>query len=263
MDTNLRGRTALVSGSTLGIGYASAAGLARCGAHVVVNGRTAERTDAAVARIRAAQPDADVVGFAADLATAEGVAALVAAHPEVDVLVNNLGIFEPRAFEEISDAEWMRFFEVNVLSGVRLSRAYLPYMRTRNWGRIIFVSSESGLQTPTEMIHYGTTKTAQLAVARGLAELVAGTGITVNSVLPGPTRTEGVDDFLANLARARGVTVAQVETSFFKESRPTSVIRRFLTADEVASMVVYAASPGASGTTGASLRVEGGIVRHI
>jgi len=252
-----------VSGSTVGIGYAVAAGLAKLGARVIVNGRTAERVEAAVGTLRTAQPDADVVGFAADLATAGGVDALRAAHPHVDVVINNLGIFEPRPFEAVTDAEWMRYFEVNVLSGVRLTRAYLAHMRERNWGRVVFVSSESGVQPPPEMLHYGVTKTAQIAVARGLAELVAGTNITVNSVLPGPTRTEGVDEFLGSLGRAQGLSAAGVEAKFFAEIRPSSLIKRFLTADEVANMIVYLCTPAASGTTGSALRVEGGVIHHI
>jgi len=263
MDLGLKGKRALVSGSTAGIGFAAACALAAEGAHVSINGRTQERVDHAVQRLQAAVPNAQVTGIAVDLATAAGCEALVGRLPEVDVLVNNLGIFEPKPFEAISDADWMRFFEVNVLSGVRLSRHYLPGMRARDWGRVIFVSSESGLQIPAEMIHYGMTKTAQLAVARGLAETLAGTGVTVNSVLPGPTASEGVAGFVAQLAQSRGVDAATVEKEFFATARPSSLIRRFATPEEVAAMIVYACSRQASATTGAALRVDGGVVRSI
>jgi len=263
MDLGLKGKRALVSGSTAGIGFAAACALAAEGAHVSINGRTQERVDHAVQRLQAAVPNAQVTGIAVDLATAAGCEALVGRLPEVDVLVNNLGIFEPKPFEAISDADWMRFFEVNVLSGVRLSRHYLPGMRARDWGRVIFVSSESGLQIPAEMIHYGMTKTAQLAVARGLAETLAGTGVTVNSVLPGPTASEGVAGFVAQLAQSRGVDAASVEKEFFATARPSSLIRRFATPEEVAAMIVYACSRQASATTGAALRVDGGVVRSI
>jgi NAD(P)-dependent dehydrogenase (short-subunit alcohol dehydrogenase family) len=260
MDLQLKGKRALVTGSTAGIGYAIAEGLAREGTDVIVNGRT----DAAVQAVVAALTKAGggtIAGFAGDLGTAEGAAAVVRRYPDVDILVNNLGIFEPRAFEDISDADWMRFFEVNVLSGVRLARAYLPAMRRRNWGRIIFISSESAVQIPAEMIHYGTTKTAQLAVSRGLAEATAGTGITVNAVLPGPTRSRGVNDFTAALGRESGQTAAEIEREFFTTARPTSLIKRFATPEEVAALVVYVASPLASATTGAALRVDGGTIK--
>ena len=263
MDFGLQGRQALVTGSTAGIGYATALALAREGARVVVNGRTAGRVDAACRRLQAEAPGAAVRGIAADLGSAAGCAALVAELPEVEVLVNNLGIFEPKPFEAIDDADWLRFFEVNVLSGVRLARAYLPAMRARDWGRIVFVASESALQIPAEMVHYGTTKTAQLAVARGLAETLAGTGITVNSVLPGPTASEGVGRFVAELAATRGVGVAAIEREFFQTARPTSLLRRFATPDEVAALVAYVCSAQASATTGAALRVDGGVVRAI
>jgi NAD(P)-dependent dehydrogenase (short-subunit alcohol dehydrogenase family) len=263
MDLSLKSKTAVVSGSTLGIGFATAAGLAGVGARVIVNGRKQEGVDAALAKLRKEQPAAEVLGFAGDLATAAGVEALVAAYPAVDIVINNLGIFEPKPFEQITDDEWKHYFDVNVLSGVRLSRAYLPFMRARNWGRIIFVSSEAGLVMPAEMVHYGVTKTAQLSVARGLAELVAGTNITVNSVLPGPTKTEGIDEYLAKMAGKHGLNEQQMMTKFFTEFRPTSIIKRFLTPVEVANAIVYLSSPAASGTTGASLRVEGGVVRHI
>jgi NAD(P)-dependent dehydrogenase (short-subunit alcohol dehydrogenase family) len=260
MDLELAGKRALVTGSTAGIGYAIAEGLAREGARVIVNGRTQEGVTAAIAAIHAAT-GANADGFAGDLAHADGAATLVAHFPAVDILVNNLGIFEPKAFEDIPDADWSRFFDVNVLSGIRLARAYLPAMRANDWGRIIFISSESGVQIPVEMIHYGMTKTAQLAVSRGLAEATAGTGITVNSVLPGPTRSRGVNDFTAALALEKGVSAAEFERDFFKTARPSSLLQRFATPDEVAAMVVYVASPRASATTGAALRVDGGTIR--
>lgn len=263
MDLGLHGKRALVSGSTAGIGFATAELLAREGAHVIVNGRTAARVEAAVHKIKASVPGATVSGVAADAGTAAGAAALVAAHPDVDVLVNNLGIFEPKPFEQISDQEWSQFFEVNVLSGIRLARHYLPGMRARNWGRVVFVSSESGLQIPTEMIHYGMTKTAQLAVARGLAETLAGTNVTVNSVLPGPTSSEGVSTFVTELAQSQRKDVASVERDFFTHARPSSIIQRFATPEEVASLIAYVCSTAASATTGAALRVDGGVVRAI
>jgi NAD(P)-dependent dehydrogenase (short-subunit alcohol dehydrogenase family) len=263
MDLGLGARRALVSGSTAGIGFATARLLAQEGAQVLVNGRTPQRVDDAVARIRAEVPGAKVDGIAADLASASGCAELVARWPDVDVLVNNLGIFEPKPFEEIPDQDWLRFFETNVLSGIRLSRHYVSGMRQRNWGRIVFVSSESALQIPAEMVHYGMTKTAQLAVARGLAETLAGTGVTVNSVLPGPTASEGVGGFVAELAASRGVDRATVERDFFATARPSSVLQRFATPDEVAAMIAYVCSERASATTGAALRVDGGVVRAI
>jgi len=263
MDLDLHGKTALITGSTAGIGHAAAMGLAGAGASVIVTGRTQSRVDGAIQSINKCDPGSKVTGFAGDLATAEGTKSLVERFPHVDVLVNNLGIFEPVDFEKISDADWLRFFETNVLSGVRLSRAYLPGMKERDWGRIVFVSSESGLQIPVEMIHYGVTKTAQIALARGLAESVAGTGITVNSVLPGPTRSEGVGTFVSRLADEQGLTFEQMEAAFFRTARPTSIIRRFATPQEVANMIVYVCSPAASATTGAALRVDGGVVRAI
>jgi NAD(P)-dependent dehydrogenase (short-subunit alcohol dehydrogenase family) len=252
MDLSLEGRTALVSGSTAGLG-----------ARVIVNGRTPERVAAAAAAIRAKHPHARVDAAPFDLSSGAGTEALVAAFPNVDILVNNLGIFEPKAFEDIPDADWLRFFEVNVMSGIRLSRAYLPYLRSKDWGRIVFVSSESGLNIPVEMVHYGMTKTAQLAVARGIAETVAGTGITVNSVLPGPTKSEGVAGLVAQLSAQRGISEAAMEREFFKSARPTSLIRRFATVDEVANMIVYLCTPAASATNGSSVRVDGGVVKTI
>lgn len=256
----LEGKLALVSGSTAGIGFAIAEALAGEGARVIVNGRTQAAVDEAVARI-SKRPGGAVLGFAGDLSKAEAAEALLSQHPGIEILVNNLGIFEPKPFEDIPDADWLRFFDVNVLSGVRLARLCLPAMRRANWGRIIFISSESAVQIPAEMIHYGMTKTAQLAVSRGLAEAVAGTGITVNSVLPGPTRSRGVGDFVDALAQSKGKSAAQVEADFFKVARPTSLIKRFATTAEVATMVTYVASPLASATTGAALRVDGGVLK--
>jgi NAD(P)-dependent dehydrogenase (short-subunit alcohol dehydrogenase family) len=260
MNLELSGKRALVSGSTAGIGYAIAEALAREGARVVVNGRTEAAVSAARSGIGRAT-GSQVDGFAGDLGTAAAADALAASFPDVDILVNNLGIFDPKPFEAIPDDDWRRFFEVNVLSGVRLSRLYLPRMRQADWGRIIFISSESGLQIPAEMIHYGVTKTAQIALARGIAETVAGTGITVNSVLPGPTRSRGVGDFVEAMSQQAGMTAAEFEADFFARARPTSLIKRFATPEEVASMVVYLASPLASATTGAALRVDGGVVK--
>jgi NAD(P)-dependent dehydrogenase (short-subunit alcohol dehydrogenase family) len=260
MDLHLNGKRALVSGSTAGIGYAIAETLAREAAHVIVNGRTDKGVKAAVSKLKA-DTGGDVTGFAGDLGTAAAAAELAKAHPQIDILVNNLGIFEPKPFEEIPDEDWLRFFEVNVVSGVRLARLCLPWMRGQDWGRIIFISSESAVQIPAEMIHYGVTKTAQLAVSRGLAESLAGTGITVNCVLPGPTMSRGVGDFVDSLAQSQGSSAAEVEREFFVKMRPSSLIKRFATPAEVASMVAYVASPLASATTGAALRVDGGVIR--
>ena len=257
MDLQLKGRTALITGSTAGIGLAIATALAREGASVIVNGRTQERVDEAVKRSGASR------GIAADLGTEEGARSLIAQLPEVEILVNNLGIFEPKPFEEISDEDWRRFFEVNVLSGVRMSRHYIGPMKRRNWGRIVFISSESALQIPAEMIHYGMTKTAQLAVSRGLAETTAGTAVTVNAVLPGPTASEGVTGFVDRIAESKGTDAAVIEREFFSEARPTSLIRRFAQPAEVASLVAYVCSPLASAINGAALRVDGGVVRSV
>jgi NAD(P)-dependent dehydrogenase (short-subunit alcohol dehydrogenase family) len=263
MDFELRNRRALVTGSTLGIGFAIAKGLAAEGAHVVINGRKSESVEQAIARIRKEVPGARLEGVAADAATAEGAQAVFARVPSVDILVNNLGIFEPKPFFEIPDADWMRFFETNVVSGVRFSRHYAPGMRERAWGRILFISSESALNIPQEMIHYGTTKTAQLSISRGLAIELAQTGVTVNTVLPGPTKTEGVQDFLQRLATAKGITLEQTEADFFRTSRPSSLLRRFASPDEVAHLAVYLCSEKSSATTGAALRVDGGLVNTI
>ncbi|MGE5523170.1 MAG: SDR family NAD(P)-dependent oxidoreductase [Rhodospirillaceae bacterium] len=263
MDLKLKGKRALVTGSTAGIGYTAAQLLAQEGAEVVVNGRKQATVDDALARIRLSCAGAVVHGAAIDLSSAQGCEVLVKRFPHIDVLVNNLGIFEPKPFEDIADADWLRFFETNVLSGVRLTRAYLPGMRERNWGRIVFVSSESALQIPAEMIHYGMTKTAQLAIARGVAETTAGTGVTVNSVLPGPTASEGVSTFVAQMAQARGVDFQTMEREFFSTARPSSLLRRFATPQEVAAMIAYVCSEAASATNGAALRVDGGVVRSI
>jgi len=263
MKIDLSGKTALVTGSTSGIGHATARGLASAGADVAVNGRTAAKVDAAVAAIAKAVPGAKIRGVAADVSTAAGCKTLVAALPEVDILINNAGIFEPKGFFDIPDDDWSRFFEVNVMSGVRLARAYMPGMLKRNWGRIVFISSESALNIPKEMIHYGTTKTAQLAVSRGLAEMTRGTAVTVNSVLPGPTMSEGVETFIKDLAKHNGVSVEEATKQFFQQQRPSSLLQRFATVDEIANMVVYVSSKEASATDGAALRAEGGIVQTI
>ena len=263
MKIDLSGKIALVTGSTSGIGHAIAKGLAVAGADVVVNGRSQGKVDAAVAGIGKAASGGKVRGIAADVSTATGCKALVAALPQVDILINNAGIFEPKDFLDIPDEDWSRFFETNLMSGVRLSRAYLPGMLKHNWGRIVFISSESALNIPKEMIHYGTTKTAQLAVSRGLAAMTRGTAVTVNSVLPGPTMSEGVETFVKDLARQSGQAVEEAASKFLKQFRPTSLLQRFATVDEIANMVVYVASPQASATNGAALRAEGGIVQTI
>ncbi|GAA0901172.1 SDR family oxidoreductase [Rothia nasimurium] len=263
MNIDLSKRSAIVTGSTAGIGLAIAKGLAAAGASVVITGRTQARVDTAIAEIRKDVPEAKLSGVAADLGTAEGAAALIKAVPQTDILVNNLGIFEPKGFFDIEDAEWTRFFEVNVNSGIRLSRHYAQGMKDRGWGRIQFISSESALQIPTEMIHYGMTKTAQLAVARGLAETLAGTGVTVNSVLPGPTLSEGVSEFFGKIAKEQGKTQNEVEQDFIQTHRPTSIIQRLLSVDEVANASVYLASEQASGTTGTAMRVDGGVARQV
>jgi NAD(P)-dependent dehydrogenase (short-subunit alcohol dehydrogenase family) len=261
MDLQLKGKKVLVTGSTAGIGFATARALAAESATVIVNGRGPARVDAAIKEIRKLHPDASVTGVASDVSNAAGCKKIVQAVEAVDILVNNMGIFEPKPFEKITDEDWIHFFEANVMSGVRLSRHYLPAMRQKNWGRILFVSSESAVQIPAEMIHYGMTKTAQVAVARGIAETVAGTGITVNSVLAGPTRSEGVETFISRMGA--GGDAAAFETEFFKTIRPSSLLKRFATIDEVASMIAYLSSPLASATTGSAIRVDGGVVRAI
>jgi NAD(P)-dependent dehydrogenase (short-subunit alcohol dehydrogenase family) len=263
MKIDLSGKTALVTGSTTGIGHAIAKGLAGTGAEVVVNGRTQGKVDAAVAAIAKAAPGAKVRGVAADVSTAAGCATLVAALPDVDILINNAGIFEPKGFFDIPDEDWSRFFDVNVMSGVRLARAFMPGMLKRNWGRIVFISSESALNIPKEMIHYGMTKTAQLAVSRGLAEMTRGTAVTVNSVLPGPTMSEGVEAFVKDLAKQNGQSVEEAAAVFVGQHRPTSLLQRFAGVEEIANMVVYVSSKEASVTNGAALRAEGGIIQTI
>lgn len=263
MKIDLNGKKALVTGSTQGIGYAIAQGLAAAGADVILNGRTESKMHAAEAKLKEQFPKAKISAVAADLSTAEGADTLAKAVGDVDILVNNTGIFEPKDFFAIPDADWTKMFEVNVMSGVRMSRALMPAMLKKNWGRIIFISSESGLNIPKEMIHYGFSKTAQLAVSRGLAELTSGTGVTVNSVLPGPTRSDGVEEFLGAMAKQEGVSVEDMAENFVKQHRPTSLIERFATVEEVANMVVYACSKEASATNGSALRVEGGLVRFV
>ena len=258
MDLGLKGKRALVSGSTAGIGFAIAKLLAREGAFVYVNGRTEARVNKAVGEI-----EGKVDGVAADLSTEEGAAALFSRVGHLDIVVNNLGIFETRPFLEIDDADWRRFFEVNVLSGVRITRHYLPHMLEKKWGRVVFISSESGVQIPAEMVHYGMTKIAQVAVARGIAESFPASGITVNSVLVGPTESEGVDTFVENFARQEGKTKEQFAREFFQNARPSSLIKRFETPEEVAAMVVFLCSEAASATTGSAVRVDGGVVRAI
>jgi len=260
MDLQLKGKRALVSGSTAGIGLAIATTLAQEGARVIINGRTQDAVDKAIKKLKT-ETGGSIEGFAGDLSKAAAAEELARRYPDVEILVNNLGIFEPKAFEDIPDSDWLRFFEVNVLSGVRLSRLFLPAMKKANWGRIIFIASESAIQIPTEMIHYGMTKTAQIAVARGLAETVAGTGITVNSILPGPTRSRGVEDFVGALSKGDGKAFEEFEKEFFEKIRPSSLIKRFAAPSEVASLVAYIASPLASATTGAALRVDGGVVK--
>lgn len=260
MDLQLTGKTAFISGSTAGIGLAIATLLSQEGAQVIINGRSEASVAQAIAEIQQATSNT-VSGFAGDLTKADVAASLVAAYPEVDILVNNLGIFEPKAFEDIPDEDWQRFFDANVLSGVRLTRAYLSGMKQRDWGRILFISSESGVQIPPEMIHYGMTKSAQIAIARGLAESLAGTRITVNSILPGPTRSRGVGDFVEALAQAENKSLEEFEQAFFEDVRPTSLIKRFATTEEVANLVAYIASPLSSATNGAALRVDGGVIK--
>ncbi len=263
MDLQVQGKRALITGSSAGIGYAIAERLALEGASVIVNGRTQRRVDQALAALARSGARGSAEGLAADLGTAEGISQALKQFPDVDILVNNLGIFEPKAFEEISDADWLRFFEVNVMSGVRLSRHYLPRMKQRNWGRIVFISSESAVQIPAEMIHYGMTKTAQLAISRGLAETTAGTNVTVNTVMPGPTGSEGVLGFVDQLASQQKSDRASVEREFFTSMRPTSLLKRMIEPKEIGAFVAFICSPLASATNGAALRADGGVVRSI
>jgi NAD(P)-dependent dehydrogenase (short-subunit alcohol dehydrogenase family) len=263
MDLQLGDKSVLVTGSTAGIGFAIASLFVEEGASVILNGRSENRVKEAAQRIREVHKNARLTEVAADLGTKEGIEKLTQRVSTIDILVNNLGIYEAKSFTKITDEDGFKIFEINVLSGVRLSRYYLPKMLYKNWGRIVFISSESGLNIPVEMVHYGVTKTAQIAVARGLAEMTAGTGVTVNSVLAGPTRSEGVEKFVNDMAKSRGTDDAQVETEFFNSVRPSSLLKRFESPEEIAAMVVYVSSPRASGTNGAALRVEGGVVRSI
>ncbi len=263
MDLQLGGKLAFVSGSTAGIGLAIASRLARENVEVIINGRSEERVGEAIAQIKKDSRDANVRGIGADLGSAKGCSEVVRKLPRVDILVNNVGIFEPKPFEKITDEDWEKFFAVNVMSGVRLSRAYLAAMKERNWGRIVFISSESALQIPVEMIHYGTTKTAQLAIARGLAETCQSTNVTVNSVLPGPTASEGVTEFVSNLAAENKISAKEFEKEFFKSARPTSILQRFIEPDEIANVVAFVCSPLASAINGAAVRADGGVVRSI
>jgi len=263
VDLRLTDKVVLVTGSTAGIGFAIARSVAAEGAHVYVNGRTQERVDAAVAAIRLQAATIKVDGIVADFSSSTGAETVIAKLPLVDVLVNNVGIFEPKPFADIPDADWYRFFEINVMSGVRLARHYLAGMLKKNWGRIIFISSESAVQIPPEMVHYGMTKTAQVAVARGIAESVAGTGVTVNSILPGPTESEGVVGFVDAMAKQQKKSKQVIEKEFFEHVRPSSLLKRFATVDEVAAMVTYVASELSSATNGAALRVDGGVVKAI
>lgn len=263
MDLQLKNKTALVTGSTAGIGFAIAQELANEGAVVIINGRTNQRVQSAIERIKLSNPVAQLVAAPADVGNAKELEQLTQQIAEVDILVNNAGIYDVKPFLNISDEEWMHMFEINVMSGIRLSRHYLSPMLQKNWGRIIFVSSESGLQIPGEMVHYGMSKTAQLAVARGIAETVAGTNITINSVLPGPTASEGVSQFISNVGKEQNKTVQQIEQEFFATLRPSSLLKRFTTSEEIAHMVVFLCSPLSSATNGAAVRVDGGVVRAI
>ena len=263
MDLQLTGKTVVVTSSTSGIGQAIAQTLVNEGATVVINGRDADRTKEAANAIQGSGKAVPVHG---DVGSAEGVADFLERLKDVgdvDILVNNAGIFQPMPFFEISDAEWSRFFEINVMSGIRLSRALAPGMQERGWGRIIFISSESGISIPDEMVHYGMTKTAQLSVMRGLAKTLRGTGVNVNAVLPGPTWTEGVADFVAQIAEDEGISAEEMRKQFIPRFRPDSMIERFIEPTEIAAMVAYAVSPVSSATTGAALRVEGGLVDDL
>ena len=263
MDLQLKDKKALVTGSTAGIGYGIARQLLKEGAHVIINGRTEERINSAISQLENTVPQCHVSGCVADFSNKQQVNQLITAHDSVDILINNVGTFSPKAFEEITDEEWLHIFEVNVLSGVRLSRHYLPKMIDQDWGRIIFISSESGVQIPSEMIHYGTTKTAQLGVARGLAQQTSGTNVTVNSVIPGSTRSEGAEKFISDLAKEKGKSIDEIEREFFETVRPSCLIKRFATIEEVATFVTYLVSPLAAANNGAALRVDGGTIPTI
>ena len=263
MDLKLTDKKALITGSTAGIGFATARLMLQEGAEVVINGRSKERVDRAVAQLKELVPGAKVSGIAADFSKVNEIDALLAQLPEVDILINNVSIFEPKPFTEIPDEDWLRFYEINVMSGVRLGRHYVKPMLAKNWGRIIFISSESAINIPEEMVHYGMTKTAQLSVSRGLAEYTKGTGVTVNAVLPGPTMSEGVGGFMQDLANAQGTSVEEIEKNFFKDARPSSLLQRFTAVDEIANMIVYVSSPLSSATNGAALRADGGVLKTI
>jgi NAD(P)-dependent dehydrogenase (short-subunit alcohol dehydrogenase family) len=263
MDLQLKGKTALITGSTAGIGLATAKLLAKEGATVIINGRTQQRIDEAINDIRSKTKDADVKGVAADFSKVDEVDALIKQIPAIDILINNVAIFEPRPFVEIPDEEWLRFYEINVLSGIRLSRHYFPLMLKKNWGRIIFISSESALNIPEEMIHYGMTKTAQLAISRGLAQLCKGTYVTVNAVLPGPTKSEGASEFIEQMSRQENKSKEAAEKDFFQTARPTSILQRFTSTEEIANLIAYVASPLSSATNGAALKADGGVARYI
>lgn len=263
MDLKLIGKKTLVTGSTAGISLAIASVLAREGASVIVNGRTQARVDEAIGKIKSEFPNADVSGVAADLSTVEGAEIVTNSAPEIDILINNMGIFEPKVFEEVSDADWTKFFETNVMSGVRLSRFYLPKMKAKDWGRIIFISSESGVNIPVEMIHYGMTKSAQLSISRGLAETTVGTNVTVNSILPGPTASEGVSTFVEQMADEKKISKDEMEKQFFETARPSSLLKRFIEPNEIGEFAAFISSPLSAATNGAALRVEGGLLRSM
>lgn len=263
MDLQLQDKTAFISGSTAGIGYAIATRLATEGATVIINGRTQEAVDKAVAALKIATGNEKVSGIVADFYKVDEINNLISQLPHIDILINNAGIFEPKAFAEIPDEDWFRFFDINVMSGVRLSRHVFPKMLEKNWGRVIFISSESAVSIPAEMIHYGMTKTAQIAISRGMSELTRGTGVTVNSILPGPTKSRGIEGFIADMAKENNITPVEAEQNFFKDIRPTSLIQRFASVEEVADTVAYYVSPLASATNGAAIRVEGGLVKTI
>ena len=263
MNLQLSDKTALVTGSTAGIGLATATLLVKEGATVYINGRSQQRIDEAIKGIKQNMPDAKVTGVIADFSKQDDINRLIQQIPALDILINNVAIFEPKEFVDIPDEDWLKFFEVNVLSGIRLSRHYFPLMMQKNWGRIIFISSESAVNIPVEMIHYGMTKTAQLAISRGLAELTRGTNVTVNSILPGPTDSEGVGGFIGNMAKQQNKSKEQVEKEFFQTARPSSIIQRFASTEEIANLIVYVASPLSSATNGSALKVDGGVAKMI
>jgi NAD(P)-dependent dehydrogenase (short-subunit alcohol dehydrogenase family) len=263
MDLQLQNKTAFISGSTAGIGYAIAKRLAIEGAVVIINGRTQEAVDKAIADLKATSNNQNISGIAADFYKVDEINSLLKQLPHIDILVNNTGIFEPKPFADISDDDWFRFFDINVMSGVRLSRHLFPKMLEKNWGRVVFISSETGVSTASEMVHYGMTKTAQIAISRGMAELTKGTGVTVNSVLPGPTRSRGINGFIQDMADAGNITFNEAESNFFRDIRPSSLLQRFASVDEVADTIAYYVSPLASATNGAAIRIEGGIIKSI